>query len=197
MKRLAALILPLLVLAGCASAPPERPAVSVDEREELLLGMQRWALQGRALLRTEQQAGRVSVHWRQDDPDYEVFLRAPWGGGSVRLRGGIGGVMLEGPRGEVRTATDPQQLLSEYFPYPLPIDALQYWLRGLAEPGVPVQAKRDETGLIEELHQGQWRVEYRGYDLVEGLYLPSKLFLYGPDVELRLAITEWELGDVD
>lgn len=198
MRRLSGLILLLALLAGCATAPPERPAVPADQRDEYLLGLQRWGLQGRALLSTEEQVGRVSVHWRQDDPDYDVYLRAPFGAGSVRLRGGVGGVSLEGPRGETRTATDAQQLLAEYFPYPLPVESLQYWLRGLPEPGIPARVERGEDGLPQQLHQQGWRVEYRDYEQVQGVALPSKLFLYGPEeVQLRLAITEWELGDVD
>lgn len=190
--RILPLSLLVVLLSACAVAPPI-PVVELEyeDRAAELRALPGWSLSGRAAIRTEADSGTVSLDWRQIGERYAVNLRAPWGAGTVRVEGGPGAVMLRTADGIEDFATEPGELLAYYTGYDLPLEALRYWLLGVPDPDAESSYALDEQGLVTELRQFGWRIDYRRYGDFGGLALPATVFMYGDGVEVRVAVREW------
>lgn len=187
----------LLLLASCATVPVQAPeptgAGSLEQHAHALAELSAWRVSGRAAISTSNQAGTVTMFWRQQQEDYNVELRAPWGAGTVMVDGGPGGAMLRTSTGVQEYAAAPRELLRRHSGFDLPLEALRYWLLGLPEPAVAAQPIVDERGLLTELRQHGWRIRYLNYGEFEGLALPTRLFLTGEGIEVRIVVQEWKV----
>ena len=196
MKPLAVLVL-LLLVAGCAVRPVRAPepvgAGTLAQHVAAVERLRDWALAGRAAINTASDSGTVSVDWRQRGEQYELQLRAPWGAGTVELAGDAERVRLRTSEGIEDSASQPRELLRRHTGLDLPVQALRYWLRGVPEPGSPAQSQVDERGLLSELRQNGWHIQYRRYADIEGLALPTTVFMRGDGLELRVVVQRWEL----
>ena len=196
MKRLGVLLLALLLLSACATVPPApepvREFAAHAKRVEALAG---WALRGRAALTTPQDSGTLAVDWRQVGEAYRIELRAPLGAGSVRLSGDQAGVLLQTSDGEEAFARTPGGLLQAYTGYQLPVEALRYWLLGVPVPDYAADQRFGDEGLLDELEQLGWQIDYRGYGQYGELALPTKIFLRNEDgIDVRVVVQRWELN---
>jgi outer membrane lipoprotein LolB len=73
----------------------------------------------------------------------------------------------------------------------LPVDALQWWVRGLAAPGEIEDEQFDDAGLLVSLHQFGWRVDFSRYDSRDVLALPIRLNATRDNYRVKLAIGKW------
>jgi outer membrane lipoprotein LolB len=198
MRRVFPLLLLLLWLAGCATVPVQAPEPqgpgTLQEHAEALAALTSWRLSGRAAIRTPSQAGTVSMLWQQQEETYNVELRAPWGAGTVKVSGDPSGVLLRTSNGVQEYASAPRELLRRHSGLDLPLEALRYWLLGLPVPGVAAEPSVDERGLLSELRQHGWRIRYLNYGTFEDLALPTRLYLSGEGIEVRIAVQEWMLN---
>jgi len=196
MTRLFALALSLFI-AGCSVAPvkaPEPEGLGTLEQHAAAIGqLERWGLAGRAAVNTPTDSGTVSVDWDQRGENYDLQLRAPWGAGTVRLQGGPEQVRLRTSNGVEDSAAEPGELLRRHTGLDLPVQALRYWLLGLPEPGVPAEPRVDARGLLSELRQNGWHIQYRRYADIAGLALPTTVFMRGDGLELRVVVQRWVL----
>jgi outer membrane lipoprotein LolB len=185
----------LLIVSGCTVTPTVRPPVPTDYQEHatVLSTLDEWALKGRAAITTASDSGTVALDWRQSGERYALELRAPWGAGTVQLNGGRLGVLLRSSKGQEEFAGDPGELLYRYTGYRLPLQALRYWLLGMPAPDTPADHQVDERGLVTQLLQHGWRVRYLAYGDYQGVALPTKMFLEGDDIEVRVAVQEWDI----
>lgn len=193
------LIVLLVSLAGCATAPVQAPEPervgSFEQHAAALSTLRAWEANGRAAISTPGQAGTVALNWRQQGEDYRIELRAPWGAGTVLLDGGPRGVMLRTSQGIQEFASAPGELLWRHTGFDLPIEALRYWLLGLPQPDQPAKFDVDDRGLLAELRQHGWRVRYLNYGEFDGFALPARLYLSGEEVEVRVAVQGWSLSE--
>lgn len=186
-----------LLIAGCSVAPVKAPVPAgpgtLDAHAERVKQLSGWTLAGRAGVTTPAQAGTVAVDWRQAQERYVIELRAPWGAGTVKLYGGPHRVLLRTSDGQQRMARHPRELLNETTGLDLPIEALRYWLLGLPAPDAPARTQVDERGLLSELEQNDWQVRYLRYGEFDGVALPTKLFMRGDGVDVRVVVQRWEV----
>lgn len=188
----------LLGLSGCATVPVEAPtptgAGTLAQHTEALAALEAWRMRGRAAVSTPEQAGTVALDWRQQGMSYDVELRAPWGAGTVKVDGGPDGVMLRTSRGVQEFASEPRELLRRHTALDLPLEALRYWLLGLPEPDEPADPDVDSRGLLSELRQHGWRIRYLDYGEFKSFALPTRLYLTGEGIEVRIAVQEWAVA---
>jgi outer membrane lipoprotein LolB len=185
----------VLGLAGCASLP--RPGSRVAGaawamHQQQVSDLRAWNLRGRISVRNEDQAWYGTIDWRQQGDAYDLKLIAPLGQGTISVRGSPNGVVVRLPNGEMRSATDPEDLLSRTVGLRLPLAGLSYWVKGLPEPNRPMRAEWDVRGRLSELRQAGWDVSYRDYVPAGAYDLPAKVFLDGGPVSVRLVVEHWE-----
>ena len=137
---------------------------------------------------------QASLFWRQRGVGYDVVLTGPLGQGAVELRGDGQGVELQMPDGSKVYDQSAQALVAARLGWQLPLDALQYWVRGIAAPGESELLSFSADGECLSLRQFDWLVEYKHYAVAQSVVVPSKLFLSKAEWRVRLVIDEWQLG---
>jgi outer membrane lipoprotein LolB len=108
------------------------------------------------------------------------------------------GALLVTSDGKEYRADDLQRLARKELGWDLPLDGLQYWVRGLPWPALsPAQQDYDASGRLKSLKQGSWQVTYLDWSPAGVSGLPSKLDLFGESVRMRLVIDQWKLDGLD
>ncbi|MCP4040618.1 MAG: outer membrane lipoprotein LolB [Gammaproteobacteria bacterium] len=187
-----------LLIAGCADLPffqsPEpQPQRVWSEHSAALAEVSNWSVTGRISIRTEGDAWNATLLWQQRDDAYRIRLVAPLGQGTVQISGDENGVTLRTAENKVYTAKDAETLMLDTLGWNVPVRGLRYWMLGLDEPGVAAKTKKfGQNGLLSRLHQTGWEINFLRYELVQGLELPTKLFLENRQLAVRIVVTRWE-----
>ena len=186
----------LVLLAGCAAAPLPPPTMPAEQawlqRETELRLLESWTLSGRLAISNGDEAWNASLYWSQHPEGYEISVVAPLGGGSLQLRGGAEGVVLQTSDDGLYQAQDPDALILEVLGLQIPVSGLRYWVLGMPQSGVARTISLDPWGRLAELQQADWRVEFLRYRETNGGSLPDKLFMRNEHFEVRLVISDWE-----
>ncbi|HLT03754.1 MAG TPA: lipoprotein insertase outer membrane protein LolB [Pseudomonas sp.] len=197
MKRLATLLVFLAVLAGCAAQQPRElmeglgnPAQWQAHKVQISQ-IDGWQITGKMGLKTPGESGSATVQWLQRQSYFDIRLSGPLGQGASRLTGRPGATELEVANQGRFSADSPEALLQEQLGWQLPVTHLLWWVRGLPEPDSRSQLILDADSRLARLIQEEWRVDYLGYLEQDGFALPSRLKLYGPDLEITLVIKDW------
>jgi outer membrane lipoprotein LolB len=192
-----------MFLAGCASLPDRAPVADKHnawrERQTVLARLDTWELRGRVALRTAQDGGQASLHWLRKRDSHRIDLAGPFGGGRVRLTQEAGAAELRDSSGRVWRDRSLTEVLARATGWRLPLEGLDAWALGLPAPGEPAELELDEWGRLKRLVQLGWDISFLNYAEHHGYELPSRLFIKRagggePEVEVRLAISEWTLS---
>lgn len=190
-------IVVLLVLTGCATAPDSNTATSWPAYREHAASVTDWDLSAKVALRWRGGAESASLGWSQRAGRSEVDLSGPFGAGAVRIihEKSTLQVMRGGERSVYDTSTP--ETLAAATGWPIPVDALRFWLRGLPDPDQPLEALQLDQGRASEIRQGGWVIAYAAYTGAGTGTLPAKLTLtHAADaISLRLVNGQWTVGD--
>lgn len=186
----------VLSLAACTTLPttPRDQAEAQRlwvARQPLLAQRQTWSIAGRLALQTERQGWHIAFRWKQQGGFYHIVLSDPLGQTAAELQGNPQGVTLLMADGRSVTAADPDQLLARQLGWPVPIQGLYYWVRGLPVPDAPETHGLDREGRLLWLKQSGWDISYRRYGDSAGLALPTKVFLDNDRLKVRVVIDNW------
>jgi len=191
-------VLALLVLfiSGCTSAPKPPPVADTEaawqQHQRQLSAIQSWQLQGKLALRSEQQSGSAQLWWRQNRQRFDLRVTPPFGIGKLRIRGDDSEVILYPASGRPLRAANAEALLQRSVGWSLPLQSLRYWVLGL--PAEAEQIELDNQGRLHSLAYQGWQVEFVDYQRAADVMLPSELFLRYQELQLRLAIHDWQLN---
>jgi outer membrane lipoprotein LolB len=198
------------LVAGCATAPPpsppvENPAAAWQARQAELKPVIAWKIQGRLAMRSDKEGWQATVYWTRDGERQRIDLAGPLGRGHLRL-------VEDGQSAELRDADqrtwhadNAEQLLFRTTGWRVPLDGLNYWVRGLPAPGTAATEELDNRGRLKSLVQSGWDIRFLEYTPYGSFDLPSKLFMKrqgnGADdspaknsaLEVRLIIERWTL----
>jgi outer membrane lipoprotein LolB len=198
-----------LILSGCTTLPEESPpapdaAVDVaptpSEAErwathrEAVLAMADWEARGKVAYRLPEDSGSANLTWQQQGEDSELRLSGPLGAGATTIRN-------DGPL--IRVARDGIERLypADAAPWlpggdllPIPVEAIRHWIRGVPDPGLPVDTLTLQNARAATLAQGGWLIWFDAYDESVQPPLPSRLRIEAPvaKLSLRALIREWE-----
>jgi outer membrane lipoprotein LolB len=165
-----------------------------QEHQFALQKIEEWNLKGRLAVDAIKEAWTGTLRWTQEGDKFEILWLAPFGQGSVELRGNHEIVILQLPKEEPMAAASAEEILETRLGWSLPVSGLRYWLLGLPAPELPVaNLSLDPSGRLLRLSQGGWKIRYLGYKQVNHYELPGKVFLNNPKLRLRLVIDHWHL----
>jgi len=192
-------VLLAILMAGCAEIPllqSEKGKLDsdvTDARLNILYGLNTWALKGRIGIQTDKEGVTATLHWAQVGDRYQLRFIAPLSQGTYELRGNQQQVTLLTAKNERFIAKDPEQLLLDNIGWKIPLNGLNYWVRGLPEPGADIDnLVKDDKGRIKDMEQSGWRISILRYTKVNEFELPGKLFLQNDRFKLRLVIQGWQ-----
>lgn len=186
------------VLGGCVSQPSrsESPAAqqAYQQRFDYLQSLVDWKLEGRLAASNGKDGGSGSFTWYQDHVETRMTFRGAMGKGSWELEAGQGYARLQLADGREYVADNIAELVTAHMNAKVPVDALSWWVLGLARPGEWQARDLDEEGRIEWLRQFGWEVDFSGYKQTGSVWLPGKLVARNKDHSVKLAISLWTLN---
>lgn len=163
-----------------------------SQRSQRLSAIPAWNLAGRISLDDGQDGGSGKLQWKVSPGSSVLDFYAAMGRGAWHLDIRENGVTLKDAKG-VHSAPDVQTLLQQQLGWPVPVDALQWWVRGLHAPG-PVEASNiDSQGLLTQLRQFGWLIEFNRYTGVEAESLPVRLEATRDQYRVKMAVSRWQL----
>ncbi len=199
---LPALILAGFALTGCVSVgtqPAENPASAhaYQLRLEHLQPLDHWALDGRLAISDGKDGGSGSLSWLKDKQITRISFRGTLGKGAWRLQADPAGASLELANGEVHYAPTVAELVLQQVGWKVPVDALSWWIKGLAYPGKFESRDLDDKGRLKSLRQLGWNVEFANYAEPDDYWLPAKLTARRGDYRVKMVVRTWHLGAED
>jgi outer membrane lipoprotein LolB len=166
----------LLLAGGCAQLETKAPLdVEFD-------------LAGRLAARYGNEAFSGNLAWRHARSADEMLISSTMGAGVARLVRDGSSVVLTTAEPKEYKASDAEALTEEVLGFRLPLTGLADWVRGRPSTESPASAEYSPDGRLRSLKQQGWNIEYLEY----AGDLPSRMRLTYPNIELRLAISQWK-----
>lgn len=178
------MLLLLMLLGACQSRLPDGPLP--DSAEQLT----RWQLSARLGYRVADEGGSAGLLWQQRDKQGQVRLSGPVGFGSAELRWSPQGAELDTGK-ERWQASSSLELAARLTGLLLPMEALTFWVRGLAWPDAPATASDDSNGQLATLDQLGWQLTFSQYQLYQGLALPGRIRAERAGQRFTLVVKSW------
>ncbi|MFE8072684.1 lipoprotein insertase outer membrane protein LolB [Marinobacteraceae bacterium S3BR75-40.1] len=199
-------LVPLLALlvAGCASAPPEPPRQDLSatppgdwtRQAEALQAFDHWRLTGKiAVHQGDDDESAVINRWEQSGRRFDVQLSSAFLGlGTTRVQGTRDAIWLTNSDGETFYSDNPEQLMFDATGWHLPLGALIYWVRGIPAPGGDSQRWFTPEGQLARFNQNGWTVRVNRHKqwIPDLPALPRLITLTRDDIRIRLAVTQWQ-----
>lgn len=178
----------LALLAGCASKPPVTDIIwSADQST----AMTRFMVHGKVGFRRGDTGGSAALAWKQEGADYDLLATGPLGQGATRIHGNATWVRIASGK-EIRESDLPEALLGEALGWPVAIDSLAWWVRGLPAPGHHADIDYDAEGKPARIRQQDWDILLDRWRASGGLLLPHRLVATGGDSRITLLIERWD-----
>lgn len=156
-------------------------------------GPQNWSLSGMIAARTSNNAWSASIQWRQQGSQYQIALFGPLGTQAVNLFGMNGFAELNTADGKRFVSSSPEELLASQTGWRLPVSNLYFWIRGMPVPQARSAAQYDAAHHLIALDQNGWSVRYLNYMHIGNYYLPARIFLYHPALNVKILINQWQI----
>jgi len=187
-----------LLFSACASQkqqPQPQPPATVESPTSVAQ-LQHWTIKGKLGVRSPDENGSANLNWQQRTAsNYRINLSGPLGAGATVITGSPAGVNLQRGDDPPMQAPSAAQLTMQTLGWPLPIDEMFYWVRGLAAPGPAANQQRNAQGQLQSLQQSGWQLNFSDYQNRGPYVLPTRINAStrgaaGP-VTVKLVIKEW------
>ena len=132
-----------------------------------------FSLAGRIAVRSSKDAFTGNIAWRHVSTGDELLISTPTGQGVAQILRQGDAVVLTTSEGREYRAADSESLTERVLGFRLPLEGLADWVQGKPSP---------------VLESRGWKIEYQDYDAQKR---PTRIRLTNRDVELRLAISQW------
>lgn len=195
-------LLSLSMLLGACTGVSVKESGSGDReayeiRAQKLAEISSWGFVGKISLDDGEQGGSGKLRWDVRPGQSRLDFHGALGRGAWNLTIAPGEAVLREADGEVQTAAEVNQLVRDRIGWHLPVDALQWWVRGLEAPGAVEETQFDAGGLLVSLQQFGWRVDFSRYESRDSLALPIRLNASRDNYRVKLAISRWHGADND
>lgn len=184
----------VLALAGCATTGRNDPIpadpVAIDAFE----------INGRVSVKVkaDNKGYPGKLRWQHVGVNEDLWVYTPLGNLVARLKQDAQSAVITDSKGEEYRAGTLAFLAPDVLGYNLPVDALQYWIRGLPWPKAYVQhVARDDTGRLMAMSQDGWQVSYQAWTPGPPPGLPIKLIAENNDMRLNLVIDQWKFSNLE
>lgn len=152
-----------------------------------------WGLVGKISLDDGEQGGSGRLQWDVEPGQSELDFHGALGRGAWHLQITPEAAFLKMADGSEQIAPNVSELIQDQIGWPIPLDALSWWVRGMAAPGVIENEQIGPDGLLISLSQFGWNVDFNRYKSVADLELPIRLNATRDQYRVKLAISRWRL----
>ena len=191
----------LIALNACTGTQLKESVPGASEayqhRVENLASFHEWSFVGKLSLDDGEQGGSGRLQWEVTPGKSDLDFHGAMGRGAWHLQITPEGAILKEADGSEQTAAGVNELIQDRMGWPIPVDALQWWVRGLAAPGVVEAEVFDQDGLLLSLQQFGWSVDFNRYDSVAGVAMPVRVDAGQGSYRVKLAIGRWQMNTGD
>lgn len=201
----------LLLLTACStllSPPPTTQVTSTlhhlswQQRQKQLRTIKSWYIQGAIGITHNNKTDIASFSWQNKLRSYLINIYGPMHLSNVQISGDDTHATLLQSSGGKMQADSPEELLQRRLGWNLPIANLNYWIRSLPAPTSSTNPKVkaselqfDQDNHLIKLTQQDWQIIYSDYKSVNNVDLPSKIYLFTPQLRIKIVIKTWlEIG---
>ena len=196
--RLAGFALLVGLLQACATAPLP---VSGDplaenryaERLARLQGADHWTVEGKIAIRDSAEGGSGKLRWQVEPEGSRLDFHGALGRGAWRLDVAPIEAVLTLADGAVYRAASVDRLVAEQVGWPVPVAELSWWIRGLAAPGESARRTLGEAGVLLDLQQAGWSIEFDRYREFSGELMPGLVVARRGERQVKFAVRDWTL----
>lgn len=176
----------LFLLSGCAVSPAERTAMPAGQVQSDVIN---FTLSGRLGVRHREESFSGSLDWTASSDDDELLISGPLGQGVASMSRSSAGVIMTPAGKEPIRAASAEDLTESVLGFRLPLAGLRYWVQGRADPARLAEKMPGADGLIKQLRQDGWVIDYLQYRDNR----PRKIHVTRDrgELEIRLVIDEW------
>jgi outer membrane lipoprotein LolB len=186
------------LVSGCTTTPSRStdPAAELayQQRADLLLAMGEWRLSGKLAASNGKDGGSGNFSWQKTGDVTFMSFRGALGKGAWELEAREGFAALRLADGRTYSAGSVAQLVSSHLQVKIPVDALSWWVLGLARPNGWEDRELDEAGRITYLQQFGWKVDFSAYREQQQVWLPGKLVARNRENTIKLVISDWAVA---
>lgn len=181
------LVVATLLLAGCQTAPTINAPLAGDASQ-----LTHWQLSGRMGYSNGVDGGSAGITWKQlKIGQGRLSLSGPLGFGHAVISYDANGAQLDTGKKIIRAA-NASELAWRVTGLALPIPALSWWVRALAWPAAPIDARQlNPNGQLAALTQAGWSLVFDRYQTHGGLALPGRIKARKGDTRFTLLISSW------
>jgi len=194
MSARSALVVTLFLMAACAplQQPPSLQP-NWPQHQLQLAELTHWDIMGKLGVRTPEQSNSARFNWHQQEQQFDIRVTNLLGQSVATLIGDNAEVQLDIAGQGSYITNSPSQLLQQELGWSLPVYMLNYWIKGMPAPNSTASYQLNDLGLLENLIQAGWRVNFSRYQPFESQTLPGKIRLQQDDITLTLLIKRWDL----
>jgi len=126
-----------------------------------------WRYSSKVGVVTPDESNQANMVWLFDDnvtgAKNNVRLFGPLGIGAIRIEFDERRVQLSDKNGVLHQGNSAEELLGRIVGWPIPVDALEYWLFSLPQPSEKYTYQLNEQQQLIALRQFGWEINYSGY----------------------------------
>ncbi len=189
---LLATLLATLLLDGCRTLPAPA-ARSWAEQRTALQSLERYQFRGQLAAAAADEGFSAALSWQQHGVASSVQLRAPFGVGGAQLRYDESGLQMTNSNGAELRGEAAHRAMIELLGFEPPLASLRYWLIGVPDPATPGVEQLDGAQHLQQLTQGDWRIDYSDYAPQGGWWLPGLVTLRRDTTRLKVRVNRWQL----
>lgn len=167
------------------------PAELHDAHMLKIYSINQFQLQTRMAVQTEQRSFSGATRWQHQEDADDISVLSPLGGQVASIKTSVEGVELKTSEGKTFNAKDVETLTEETLGWRLPLSGLSYWVLGRPTKKLAESMEWDLQGRVTKIFQDGWKIEYSQYVLVGEYWLPKKILLLSPNLNLKLVVQEW------
>ena len=185
-------------LNSLSNPASENSNMSFENRQEDLLEWPFWGIDGRIGLTVAKDSYNGSVNWQQEGEAIDFRFRGPLGFGGLRIHGRLDEqVRVKTTTGQDFSVNDFESEMQARMGWSIPINSLRYWALGIVDPEIDADVVLNEESLLDELVQGDWKVIYERYNKFDGISLPTKFKITGPDTKIKMIVNDWSIPSAE
>jgi len=187
----------LSALAGCVSVSASKTEPSTAAQNlraqhlQQLATIKQFSVQGRIGVQTNNKGFSGGLQWQHRSTEDDISLYSPLGSQVASITKTADQVVLKDSSGNSFSAVDAETLTQQTLGWKLPLTGLADWSIGRPTQS-PIQSSNwNEQGLLTNLEQDGWKIEYDNYQQQGAYMLPGKIFLKSDQLNLKLLVEQW------
>jgi outer membrane lipoprotein LolB len=166
----------------------------IKQDDQGLNTLNEFQVKGKLSVRNAEESVTGYLTWDQDGDAFDLFISGPFGQGTTQLEGDSHRATLALPGKPPVSAASASDLMQAYLGWQFPVLDLRYWVKGQASPEAPFEAQHNEQGLMTQLKQYGWNIDFSRYSQHSGLWLPGRIKITGRDYKFIFVIKRWTLS---